>query len=48
MKYENPVKPNYLEIESVEDANRVDMEVYRLERFSDTRNAFIFVRRRGK
>ena len=38
----------FLEIGSTEDANKVDMRVYRLERFSESRNAWLFVLRSGK
>lgn len=42
------VNINFLEIESVEDANRVDMNKYRFERFSESRNRYLFVKRSGK
>ena len=38
----------FLEISDTEKANKIDMTVYRLERFSDTKNAWLFVRRRAK
>jgi hypothetical protein len=38
----------FLEVSDTDKANRVDMTVYRLERFSDTKNAWLFVRRRAK
>jgi hypothetical protein len=41
-------KPMFLEISDTEKANKIDMTVYRLERFSDTKNAWIFVKRRSK
>lgn len=34
-----------LEVRSVEEANAVDLSVYRLERFSESRNCYIFVKR---
>lgn len=37
--------PMFLECKTVEDANAVDMDQYRFERFSDSRNAYIFVKR---
>ncbi len=45
---EDKNKPTFLEIMDTERANRVDLEVYRLERFSDTKNSWIFVKRRVK
>ena len=42
------MKMNFLEIELLEDANNVNLEVYRFERFSETRNKYLFVKRRGK
>ena len=41
------VEVNFVECSSVEDANRVDLSVYRLERFSETKGVYIFVKRRG-
>jgi len=38
----------FLEVSDTDKANRVDMTLYRLERFSDTKNAWLFVRRRAK
>lgn len=42
-----PVKM-FLEIESTEEANQVNMRDYRLERWSETRGAWLFVRRGGR
>jgi len=36
------------ECESIEEANAIDLEVFRFEGYSNTRDRFIFVRRRGK
>lgn len=44
----NPSKPNFIEVSNIDDANTVDMDVFRFERFSDTKGAYIFVRRRGQ
>ena len=41
-------QPTFLEVAETERANQVDLSVYRLERFSDTKNAWLFVRRRAK
>ena len=41
------VEANFIECGSVEDANRVDLGVYRLERFSESKGVYIFVKRRG-
>lgn len=38
---------NFLEMETLEGANQVDMDMYRFERYSETRG-YIFVKRRGK
>lgn len=35
----------FLEKDTLDDANDVDMSVYRFERFSDSRNKYIFVKR---
>jgi hypothetical protein len=40
--------PMFMEVGDTDKANRVEMSIYRLERFSDTKNAWIFVRRRTK
>lgn len=37
---------NFLECSSVEDANLVDLSVYRFERYSEGRGAWLFVARR--
>lgn len=39
---------NFREIESVDEANKIDLEVWTFIKFSDTRNRYIFKRRRGK
>ena len=36
----------FLEVSETKMANLVDMGVYRIERFSDTKNAWIFVKRK--
>jgi hypothetical protein len=41
------VYENFIECVSVEMANKVDMELYRFERFSESRG-YIFARRKGK
>lgn len=40
-------EPFIIEAVTVEQANAVDQAKYRFERFSDTRNCYIFIRRRG-
>ena len=40
--------PNFLEISNVNDANIVDISVYRFERYSDKKDAYIFVKRKGQ
>ena len=37
--------PNFVECQTVDDANNLDLTVYRFERFSDSRGVYIFVRR---
>ena len=37
-----------IEAKTEEEANEVNMVVYRFERFSETKGAYIFVRRRDK
>lgn len=39
---------NFLELESVDDANKVDLEVYSFHKFSDTRDKYIFSKRMRK
>jgi len=41
-------KINFMEIELVEDANKVNLELFRFERFSESRNKYLFVRRAKK
>lgn len=41
-------RPTFIQEGETDRANRVDLTVYRLERFSDTKNAWIFVKRRAK
>lgn len=38
-------KINFLELKDVDEANAVDLSVFRFERFSESRNAWLFVRR---
>lgn len=37
-----------LEIGDYMEANKVDLEVYRFERFSETKGVYIFIRRANK
>jgi len=39
---------NFLQIASVESANKVDLRNYRLERYSKSKGAYLFVKRRWK
>ena len=41
-------KSNFLERETVEEANAVDLSVYSFVKFSDTRNCYIFKKRARK
>jgi len=41
-------KPNFLERETIEEANAVDLNIYSFVKFSDTRNVYIFKRRARK
>jgi len=41
-------KPNFLERETVEEANAVDLNIYSFVKFSDTRNCYIFRKRTRK
>ena len=38
-------KSTFLEITDVYDANKVDMKIYKLLRFSEKRNRYIFMKR---
>jgi hypothetical protein len=42
------MEPNFLEIESLENANAVDLSIYSFVKFSDSRNSYIFKKRHGK
>ena len=37
---------NFLECKSVDEANEVNLDEYRFERYSDTKDVYIFVKRR--
>ena len=37
--------PNFLELTTAEEANNVDLNIYRFERYSDSKRAYIFVKR---
>lgn len=41
------MQPNFVECQSAEEANKVDLTVYRFERYSETKGVYIFVKRRG-
>ena len=41
-------KLNFLEKETVEEANAVDLNIYSFVKFSDTRNVYIFKKRARK
>jgi len=47
MSNEKKLKPNFLEVKDLNEANEVNMEVFRFERFSESRDRYIFVKRRG-
>ena len=40
-------KPMFIEESKTDEANKIDLCMYRIERFSDTKNAWIFVKRRN-
>ena len=42
------IPPNFLEVMETGKANQVDLGTYRVERFSDTKNGWIFVKRRTR
>lgn len=46
-KKETMHEDNFLELESREEANKVNQEVYSFIRFSEKRNRYIFKRRAG-
>ena len=39
------IYPDFVEARTVEEANQVDKNIYRLERFSESRQVYIFVKR---
>jgi len=40
-------EPNFIECDSVEKANLVDISKYRFESYSESRGVYIFIKRRG-
>ena len=40
------IESNFIECSDVETANKVDLKVYRFERYSETKGCYIFVKRR--
>lgn len=38
--------PMFVERDNVEDANKVNMKIYRFERYSQSRDVYIFVKRK--
>ena len=47
MKDDIKTKPNFIEVGTADEANRIDLTQYRFERYSDTRGVYIFVKRRS-
>lgn len=39
------INPNFLEISTIEEANTINLEEYRFERYSPQRDVYIFVKR---
>ena len=39
-------EPNFVECKSADEANDVNLDIYRFERYSETRDVYIFVKRR--
>ena len=42
------IEPNFLEIIETEEANKVDLKIYSCINFSNSRNAYIFKKRKGR
>jgi len=40
--------PNFIEVHGIENANKVNEEIYTLLRYSESRDCFIFKKRRGR
>ena len=40
--------PNFIEVESVDEANKVDLDKYTFIRHSETKNRYIFKKRQQK
>lgn len=38
-------KKNFLEVKGTDEANEVDLTIFRLEKYSESRDAWLFVRR---
>ena len=38
--------PSFVEAKTIEQANSVNLDIYRFERFSESKGVYIFVRRR--
>ena len=41
------MEKNFMECKTAEEANKVDLSIYRFERYSETKGVYIFVKRRG-
>jgi hypothetical protein len=39
--------PNFIECSDVIEANKIDLTIYRFERYSSSKDCYIFVKRRG-
>lgn len=37
---------NFIEVSNVDEANEINLDEYRFERYSDTKNVYILVKRR--
>jgi len=46
VKPNNEVMPNFIEVKTVQEANRINLNVYSFVRYSETKNCYIFKKRR--
>lgn len=45
---EQPIGDNFLVVYSTDDANKIDLSIYRPERYSKSRDAWLFVKRKNQ
>lgn len=46
--YSKQVLPDVIEAKSAAEANAINKDLYRFEKYSETRDVYIYIKRRGK